>query len=437
MVALRVAGRTSTSGLFLGWTKEFDQPVGFAGGSPPAQVAGKPIFYHGDAHALSIGSTGSGKGRSAIIPNLLTYRGPIITVDINGINSQIAARRRRDLGRRVAVLDPLGLLPLPTDTLSPMQLLSMPGSLVDADAEMFASLIGVGHQAASDSYWPDNATSLISALIAHVATTAPPEKRNLNEVRRLMTADDMDYDIALALDKKEVVNRMAREKFVGYLSAPSDKTRPCIRSTALTYIDTFGSDPVQRALGSSTIDLNDVVAGRDLDIFLVFPSDRLESHAAVLRLYLGTLLTAIIRRKQIPHDRTLFLIDEAGQLGSLPMLKQAITLFRGSGLTVWPFFQDFAQIRAQYPHDWETIVNNCGVIQAFGVNTPLAARGLSELLDIAPKYLHRLGRDDQALAIQGRGTTTSRKLDYLRDPVFAGLYDADPRFSLLEQEVKH
>jgi type IV secretion system protein VirD4 len=48
--------------------------------------------------------------------------------------------------------------------------------------------------------------------------------------------DDLDYNIAVWLDKKEVVNPLARDEFVAYLSAPSDKTRPCIRTTACTYM---------------------------------------------------------------------------------------------------------------------------------------------------------------------------------------------------------
>jgi type IV secretory pathway TraG/TraD family ATPase VirD4 len=39
------------------------------------------IEYSGDSHLMTIAPTGAGKGRSVIIPTLLTYPGPIIVVD--------------------------------------------------------------------------------------------------------------------------------------------------------------------------------------------------------------------------------------------------------------------------------------------------------------------------------------------------------------------
>ena len=103
---------------------------------------------------------------------------------------------------------------------------------------------------------------------------------------------------------------LARDEFVAYLSAPSDKTRPCIRSTACTYVKAMGSSRVADALGPSTFDLGDVVAGAPLTVYLVIPPEKLASHRGLLRLWVGTLLTAVTRRRHIPRRRTLFLLDE-------------------------------------------------------------------------------------------------------------------------------
>ena len=59
-------------------------------------------------HALTFGRTRGGKGVSAIIPALLTYKGSMVVIDPKGENAWITAQRRRDMGHRVVILDPWG-----------------------------------------------------------------------------------------------------------------------------------------------------------------------------------------------------------------------------------------------------------------------------------------------------------------------------------------
>ncbi|MGB1288308.1 MAG: type IV secretory system conjugative DNA transfer family protein, partial [Aggregatilineales bacterium] len=60
-----------------------------------------PIHYTGDSHLVTIAPTGAGKGRCAIIPNLLRYRGPVVVVDPKGENYAVTARTRREMGQKV------------------------------------------------------------------------------------------------------------------------------------------------------------------------------------------------------------------------------------------------------------------------------------------------------------------------------------------------
>ena len=81
----------------------------------------------------------------------------------------------------------------------------------------------------------------------------------------------------------------------------------------------------------------------------------LESHSRLLRLWLGALMSCITRRRARPRHATLFVLDEAAQLGELPHLRQAITLLRGYGLQTWSFWQDASQLQMLYAHDWKTM----------------------------------------------------------------------------------
>jgi type IV secretion system protein VirD4 len=421
-----------SDGLLLGWSAPADaSPFGFAAAAARAEAGGQPVAYHGDGHLMTVAPTGAGKGRGVIIPNLLAYRGPVIVIDPKGENYQVTARRRRELGHRVVLLDPFGVTGAPGDRLNPLDVFDLARSHLDCDAEMLAALLSVGHQFQTDPFWNDSANGLLSGLIAHIASSCPRPERTLNQLRKFVYADDMDYDLAVLLDKQALKSRMARDELVAYLSHPSDKTRPSVRSTASSYIKALGSEEVAATLGPSSFDLRDVVAGRPLSVYVVIPPEKLDSHKSLLRLWVATLLTAVASRKHIPPARTLFLLDECAQLGALPALRQAITLLRGYGLQIWCFFQDLSQLRLLYPHDWPTMVNNSAVLQAFGFTNHLMAREWGEVLGQEPRELLRLRREDAMLFTQDEGFRVCRRADYLRDKAFAGHFDANERFALL------
>jgi type IV secretion system protein VirD4 len=420
-------------GLLLGWAQgDAAGSPGFArreGASPEKFEA---VYYDGDAPLLTLGTTGSGKGRGAVIVNALLHDGPLIALDIKAEILHVAGRHRQRMGP-VVVFDPFHIAVERSAGLNPFDLLSLPGSNVECDAEMLATLLSAGHEFRTDPFWNDMANGLVGGLIAHVATTGSPANRHLGRVREWLFNDDMDMAIARALDANAVPNRMAREQLVSYLAAPIDRTRPSIRTVACSYVNALGCANVAETLRASTFNLRDVMDGRRMSIFICIPPDKLESHKSLLRLYLGTLMTAISRRKCMPRQRTLCIIDECAQLGTLSALRQATTLLRGSGLQVWSFWQDLSQLKLLYPQDWQTMVNNSAVIQAFGVNNHMMAQELSALFGRQPGELLGMRLEEEVLHVQGQGSRICRRPDYLRDPLFAGLFDPNPRFALQER----
>ena len=106
-----------------------------------------------------------------------------------------------------------------------------------------------------------------------------------------------------------------------------------------------------------------------------------------------------------------------------------MTLLRGYGLQVWPFFQDLSQLQRLYPKDWRTIFNNAGVFQLFGVANHLMAKESSELIgDIDADTLRAMQADKQVVAISGRKALNCRLPDYLEDAPFKGLWEPNPMF---------
>ena len=423
--------------LFLGWDgTDTVKPFGFR--ADVAAQARAALTYAGDGHLMTVAPTGAGKGVGVIIPTLLTYPGSIIVTDIKGENYQVTARHRREMGHQVVALDPFGLAAEETDRLNPFDLFDLPGADPEADAEMLAAQLAVGHEFTSDRYWEDTGRGLVAGLIAHIATTYDGPKRNLSALRQLLYNDDLDYTLAVALDTlKENMSPLARDEFVAYLAAPSDKTRPCIRTTSITFVKCLGCQAVARSLERSTFALADLLNNKPITVYLILPPEKLSSHRGLLRLWVTTLLTTVMRRKRLPRQRTLFMLDEASQLGALDLLPQAVSLLRGYGLQVWTFWQDLSQLTRLYPKEWESVVNNAAVLQVFGVPGHAARSGWRSVLDEADAaHAMELPATEMLVAQTGVGCRRHTRANYLSDPAFAGRFDRNERFAGWDEPAK-
>ena len=416
-------------GLLFGRAADVPNIFGFAADTP-APTEGSPVFYEGDAPTCVIAPTGSGKGRDFLIPNLLTYPGPIIALDPKGELAAVCGRARRALGQTVHIIDPFGVTGRPGDRLNPFDQFVLPKTMLEPDSEMLASLLGEGHGSTREPFWPDTANSLIAGLVAYIAACKAPKDRNIQTLRDLLHGDDTIYRLAQLLDDEgKLMPPYAYRAIGAFLEHAESQTRPSVLSTARTFLTAISSDQVAQCLADSTISLSDVMEGAPQSIFITVPPEKLTSHRCLLRLWVGVLLTTVMRRKRIPKQRTLFVLDEAAQLGTFDPLVAATTLLRGFGLQLVMVWQDLAQIKSRYPADWATIVNNSAALLSFGFGHYHAAKEYSEVLGLDPGLLASLKPAEAALAMRGEGTRKISRVNYLLAPEFEGMFDPNPYFA--------
>lgn len=413
--------------ILLGYELEARRAIGFAPlvqRSPDCLV---PINYDGP-HLLTCAPTGSGKGRCCAVPALLEYPGQVVTIDIKGELYGCTHRRRREMGQQVIKLDPFRVVDATTDGFNPLEMFQLPTTDFDTDAQMVASMLSEGNKFGRDPFWDTTASGLHSAVINYLVTLRPPEKRNFNEMRRLLCCDDVVYNIAVLLDTVgKQMRELAYQEFTSFLQLAERETRPSVLATAQSYIKTFNSERVSEMLEKSSFSLQDFADGKPMSIYIIIPPERLESHRPLLRIILASLFAAVFSRKRIPDPRSLFLIDEAGNLGPFPVMKAAMTLCRGFGARCWTFWQDMQQIQACYPDCWKTFINNAGALQLFGMSTRLMAREWADVLGCSVETLLNMSPREQFLLLQNRGEVIGRRLDYLTDVRYRGLFD-DNRF---------
>lgn len=89
---------------------------------------GRSLYHRGlhvglkdDRHMMTIGGSRSGKGATAIIANLLTFDGSVLCIDPTGENARITARRRREMGQKVHIVDPFHIVTEDSDCFNPLE----------------------------------------------------------------------------------------------------------------------------------------------------------------------------------------------------------------------------------------------------------------------------------------------------------------------------
>lgn len=312
---------------------------------------GYEVGIETERHAITIAGAGSGKGAALIIPNLLRWPHNALVIDPKGEAAQHTAEARERMGQKIYILDPfqsdsVKSLPdrfrarlNPLDGLDPAALDAREGVNVLADGlvQRFDTRAG---------FWDNGGLTIIAGMIAHVLTQAPPERRNLAEVRRMLTAPPDAF--------KALVAAMQTNTACANLAAAAASKLTKTGTEAAHFLSVadentkwLDSPAMADLLSASTFHLSDLKT-KPCTIYLVLPAHMLNEHGRFLRLFVRMALNAMARGGTGAGRRTLFLLDEFYSLGRIDEIAKAAGLMRGYGVSLWPILQDLGQLESLY-----------------------------------------------------------------------------------------
>lgn len=428
---LPVAESLDQDGLLLGWSLETEPrrfPLGFSSGrAPDADRHLAPILHTGGGHLMTFAPTGAGKGIGAVIPALLNYAGPVIVIDPKGENYPVTARRRREMGHQVICLDPFDSIKDEHEdaAFNPLDLIDLDSPNVADDAMMLAEALSYQTTMDTDPFWHIRGKQLLAGMILHTASSLPEPLCTLENVAEQLNQSRETLATTLA--------DMGRSRFPlvkatpAIISHSAERMADSILAMSQTNLSFLGSATVCAATARSSFEPQAVTRGEPLSIYLIVPPEKLESHAPLLRIWIAALMKLILNRRAKVARPTLFILDEAAQLGHFPPLRKAITLLRGYGLQTWSFWQDLSQLKRLYGDAWETMYNNCRAHQYFGITTPYLAEQISRLTlhDDLFEILD-LDSDELLLSLAGDRPVIAQLPNYLTDRPFKGQFDPNP-----------
>lgn len=135
-------------------------------------ASGKPIYWSGESHLLTVAPTRTGKSTLAIVPNLLRYRGSAVVLDPKGELAAATANWRREGDRPVYILNPFGLAAAgPTrHAFNPLDDVKD-----ERDATKLAEMIYPRLNDERQRFFDNEAIGFLSAVILFTARYAPPD----------------------------------------------------------------------------------------------------------------------------------------------------------------------------------------------------------------------------------------------------------------------
>jgi type IV secretion system protein VirD4 len=347
-----------------------------------------PLHYRGDRHLLTIAPTRSGKGVSAIVPNLLTYAGSALVIDPKGENALITATRRGagssgipGLGQAVHVVDPWGITGLPVACFNPLDWLGTDADNATENAMILAESVVPRRDGKGDPFWDEEARSLLVGLLLHVSRHPAEEgNRTLRRVREIVVAgeEDLARTFAAMIQGDDQVAASTASRTV----SKEEKLRSNVLASLQSHTHFLDSPAVAKSLSRSDFQFQDLKTTA-MTVYLVLPADRLDAFGRWLRLLVQQAITVNARNiQQKPKQPIIFILDELAALGRLSMVEQAFGLMAGFGMQLWGVVQDTSQLKRIYDDGWETFIGNAGVIQYFGSRDHRTAEYFSKLCGV-------------------------------------------------------
>jgi type IV secretion system protein VirD4 len=338
--------------------------------------SGRFLTFGGSEHVIVEAPTRSGKGTGIVIPNLLTWAGSVVVLDVKRENFDASAGFRAHYGQAVYLFNPTDREGR-TARYNPLAYIDRhdPQDVI-IELQKIATMLFVAPDH-GEAFWANGARTGFAGVGAWLAETSD-EPLTMGAIYRHLTDGD-----ARGFFKKELANprlslsvgcRTALADFAG----GSDNSFADIKKTITNVLGLWLNPLVDAATAASDFDLREL-RKVPMSIYLGVSPDELDRIAPLYTLLFQQLIDLNVR--DLPDETTpvpvLVILDEFARLGRASVIASAFSYVAGYGIRLLPVIQSRSQLRGVYgEHVADEIVANCGVEVAF---TPKELRVANEL----------------------------------------------------------
>ena len=336
-------------------------------------------------NACIIGSSGSGKTRFWLTPQLLQAHSSYVCVDPKGgVLSQVGAFLQRR-GYQIKVFNSIDFSK--SMHYNPLSYIRNEADILKFVDTLIANTKGEGKE--GDPFWTKAETLLYCALIAYIIFEAPTEDRNINTLVDMISGmevkeDDESYMNAVDYMFKGLEKRkpdcFAVKQYKKYKLA-SGKTAKSILISCGSRLAPFDIPQLREIMSYDELEL-DRIGDRKTAVFFTI-SDTTPTYNFIVALAFSQMFNLLCERADNVHGGRLphhvrVLWDEAANTGQVPSLEKLVAVIRSREISLTLFYQQMAQCKAIYDKHAETILGNMDSVVFLGGRESSTIKEISE-----------------------------------------------------------
>ena len=337
-------------------------------------------------NACIIGSSGSGKTRFWLTPQLLQAHSSYVVVDPKGgVLGQVGYFLQKKRGYKIKVFNSIDFSK--SMHYNPLAYIKNEADILKFVNALISNTKGEGKE--GDPFWTKAETLLYCALIAYIIFEGPAEDRNMNTLVDMISGmevkeDDEDFmnavDYMFAGLEKRKPDCFAVKQYKKY-KLSSGKTAKSILISCGARLAPFDIPQLREIMSYDELELDRMGDRRTATFFCISDTD--STYNFLVALAFSQMFNLLCERADNVHGGRLphhvrVLWDEAANTGQVPNLEKLVAVIRSREVSLTLFYQQLAQCKAIYDKNAETILGNMDSVVFLGGRESSTIKEISE-----------------------------------------------------------
>ncbi len=333
-----------------------------------------------------VGSSGSGKTRFWLTPQLLQAHSSYVVVDPKGgVLSQVGYFLQRKKGYKIKVFNSIDFSR--SMHYNPLAYIKNEADILKFVNTLIANTKGEGKE--GDPFWTKSETLLYCALIAYIIFEGPDEDKNMNTLVDMISGMEVkedDDDFMNAVDymfkglEKRKPDCFAVKQYKKYKLA-SGKTARSILISCGARLAPFDIPQLREIMSYDEMELDRLGDKRTAAFFIISDTDT--TYNFIVALAFSQMFNLLCERADNVHGGRLphhvrVLWDEAANTGQVPNLEKLVAVIRSREVSLTLFYQAQSQCKAIYKDNAETIMGNMDSVVFLGGREHSTVKEISE-----------------------------------------------------------
>ena len=333
-----------------------------------------------------IGSSGSGKTRFWLTPQLLQAHSSFVVVDPKGgVLSQVGHFLQKRRGYKIKVFNSIDFSK--SMHYNPLAYIKNEADILKFVNALISNTKGEGKE--GDPFWTKAETLLYCALIAYIIFEGPAEDRNMNTLVDMISGMEVkedDDDFMNAVDymfkglEKRKPDCFAVKQYKKY-KLSSGKTAKSILISCGARLAPFDIPQLREIMSYDEIELDRMGDRKTATFFVISDTD--STYNFLVAIAFSQMFNLLCERADNVHGGRLphhvrVLWDEAANTGQVPGLEKLVAVIRSREVSLCLLYQQLAQCKAIYDKHAETILGNMDSVVFLGGREASTIKEISE-----------------------------------------------------------